>query len=266
LKEVIEQLITKYTPVEYVEGNLDLSSNPTTLQPTFQGVTVDEALSTVLEKSADEEFGVNSDMEFIKIYNPGSETIDLSGYSISEGIEFVFPAGSTISMDEKITLVRDISLFPNMTGVVYEWTSGKLANEGEMIALTDNNGIIIDHVDYSPEAPWPVYQAADEYISLISPNLDNHFGTSWFVEVPVQVAAIHKNLNTIFAFPNPATNDISFISDLPLENVQIFDLTGRMLIDCKSNSDPGSIDISALKGGVYIAIVNGTERLKFVKQ
>ena len=64
LKEILQQLIEKYTPVKYLDANVDLASNRATLQPTFQGETVDEAISSNLEKSGDEEYGVNDDMEF----------------------------------------------------------------------------------------------------------------------------------------------------------------------------------------------------------
>jgi hypothetical protein len=203
--------------------------------------------------------------EFIKLYNPGPDPIDLSGFSISGGIEFIFPAGSGLNPNEKVTIVHDSSLFSTMTGDIYEWTSGQLSNQGEMILLTDSSGIVIDHVLFIPAAPWPLCQNPDDYITLFSPDLDNHFGSSWMLYDPLYEPPVTANNCELHLYPNPASSYITIVSGSLLRNIQVYDMTGRQLISHIPNSSHASIKISELKSGIYIVIVNNLETVKFVK-
>ncbi len=208
---------------------------------------------------------INPDKEFIMILNPGQNTIDISGYSISNAIDYIFPNGTLIAPLEKILLAKDLSLFSSISGTSYEWTSGKLANEGEMIVLADSNGIIVDHVFYKPTAPWPVVQQGDECISLISPDLDNHFGSSWELGNVLSFTnvAVERNLKI---YPNPASNHLYFNSEETISSIQVYDLTGRLQIDVQPVSKSGMLDVSFLNPGIYLATVNGVQTVKFVKR
>lgn len=79
------------------------------------------------------------------------------------------------------------------------------------------------------------------------------------------------NLEDIqFAFyPNPTTGILNFQSKVAPLAIQVFGITGNLLLDLPLNSN-GSIDISFLSNGMYIAKVtleNGnTQQIKFIKK
>ena len=208
---------------------------------------------------------VDGEIEFVKILNVGIETVDLSGYSVSGGIEFIFPEGIVIAPNEKMLLVRDLLLFPDEIGSIYQWDSGQLANEGELLILSNNYGIVIDHVDFHPAEPWPQVGEENEYISLISPDLDNHFGTSWET-LPTGVGIDEHTLNSEFyIYPNPANDVVYFSSSFIVETADVYDVTGKLLISSSNLASGSQVNVSVLPAGVYLAVINGNQKVRFVK-
>ena len=207
---------------------------------------------------------LDADQEFIKILNSSSETIDLSGYSFTDGIEFTFPEGTEIAPDEKIMFVRDLLLFPDELGQVFEWTSGQLANEGEKILLSNSFGIVIDHVDYEPLSPWPVTGAENEYISLSIPDLDNHFGANWEAQIYNGIEELAWQ-NTIHVYPNPAAEILNFSSNISIESYQIYNSSGQLVISSSEADLGNSIQVNSLSRGIYIILINDEHTVRFVK-
>ncbi|MBN1182071.1 MAG: lamin tail domain-containing protein [Bacteroidales bacterium] len=94
-------------------------------------------------------------LEFIEIKNNSPYTIDLSGYSIEKGINFVFPIGSSILPDSMIVIVSDSVSFKkfyslNATGQY----KGSLSNEGETINLINAVGDLVASVYYNSDGSW----------------------------------------------------------------------------------------------------------------
>ena len=208
----------------------------------------------------------NPDKEFMKILNPGQDTIDLSAYSVSGAFSFIFPEGTLIQPNEKIMLVRDMNLFQFMPGQVFEWTSGQLANEGEQILLADQHGIVIDQVDYKTESPWPVIQLENQFLTIISPDLDNHFASSWTSSVYTGEPELPLPDQAIEIYPNPGTNVLYVRSDKLLNEVQILDLTGRVLLQINGRQQLVKLNISGFAPGMYIVRVNRDFSVKLVKE
>jgi hypothetical protein len=201
--------------------------------------------------------------ESIKILNSGNQTIDIGNYAVSTGVEFVFPLGTQIAPGEKIMLVKDQALFPNQTGQIFQWTSGQLNNTGETLLLAEEHGIIIDYVRYDDVAPWPILDSLDEYITLVSPALDNHFATSWISSiVPVYVENIDGTW--ISVYPNPASTDLYFISDQVIHSIDIYDIAGRRVLHHNEAALVVDIDISNLQPGIYLASLNGEQGIRIV--
>ncbi len=101
--------------------------------------------------------------EFIELYNPGPDSIDLSGYSFTSGIIYTFPDGTTLETDSYLVLarVRNNAIWSNVSYPVYGPYEGKLSNGGEKIELQRPDGTIVDEFKYNDDFPWP--RGADGY-------------------------------------------------------------------------------------------------------
>ena len=76
-----------------------------------------------------------------------------------DGVDFVFPNDVTLDPCEYLVVAADVNAFtakyPGVNNIVGGWT-GRLSNKGEEIELADENGMIIDRVEYADEGDWAV--------------------------------------------------------------------------------------------------------------
>ena len=80
--------------------------------------------------------------EFIELVNTSDTlTLDLSGVSFTEGVQFNFPADSTLAPGQRI--------------LISTFASGRLSNGGETLKLEDADGSTISEFTYSDSSPWP---------------------------------------------------------------------------------------------------------------
>jgi hypothetical protein len=124
-----------------------------------------------------------SDYEFIELQNIGDVTVDMSGYSFS-GVTYVFPNGTTLAPGAVMVIVNNddpaafASRYPGVT--VAGYYAGHLSNNGQLIALLDQNGNTIDAVNYSESPPWPASAAGGGYsLQIIDPNGDPNDPANW---------------------------------------------------------------------------------------
>jgi hypothetical protein len=196
-------------------------------------------------------------VEFIELSNSGNTGIDLSGYEFTKGITFIFPEGSTIEAGEKIyvTYNSGSDFWINKELVVYQWESGRLADEGEAIQLKTPQGVVADQVFYNFDHSWPAVSSG-EAIKLKSEKLDNHFSENWKVSnmnTVVHAENRATNLSNLRFFPNP-TSGILHISGLEMEEelLNIYNLTGVLVKSQMVNSSHSQINIENLNPGIYI--------------
>jgi len=120
--------------------------------------------------------------EFIELHNPGDTAIDLSGWTISNAVDFTFPAGTTLTAGGYRVIAGNPTVLQTkfaITGVLGPWT-GKLSSKGERIELRNASGVLKDSVDYGTGFPWPTAaNGAGPSCELIHPSLDNDLGGSW---------------------------------------------------------------------------------------
>jgi hypothetical protein len=102
--------------------------------------------------------------EYIELFNPASELVNLLGWRFTDGVDFVFP-DVTLGPSEYMVVAADLSTFrakyPVVSSVVGCW-SGRLSNSGEVIGLQDAAGGRVDEVRYSDEGDWAVRQLGPE--------------------------------------------------------------------------------------------------------
>ncbi len=119
--------------------------------------------------------------EFIELYNPGASAVNLSGWTLDDGVQYTFPANTSIAGGGFLVIAQDPATAFSLYGVnaLGPWV-GKLDGDGERVALRDGGGSLIDEVDYGVGFPWPVAPAGDGgSMELLHPGLDNDLGGSW---------------------------------------------------------------------------------------
>lgn len=119
------------------------------------------------------------DYEFIEIYNLEPFSVDLSGWSITDGVTFTFPASTTIASGEYIVIARNAATYSGNGYQVFQFT-GALANTGETINIETPAGNAVNTVSYSNTSPWPTdANGTGPSAELANLFFDNTDGANW---------------------------------------------------------------------------------------
>ncbi|MBN1925139.1 MAG: lamin tail domain-containing protein [Prolixibacteraceae bacterium] len=146
--------------------------------------------------------------EYLEIVNTGTSPVDLfNAESLVpwkiEGINFDFPAGTTLEPGELVYVVEsaigpdDYRFFKNLDNDVKIFNfAGKLKNEGEELTLRKaapqylENNIVkspyirIDRVDYNDKSPWPDADGNGNVLCRIGNDLYGNDPASWYAAPP----------------------------------------------------------------------------------
>jgi hypothetical protein len=124
----------------------------------------------------------NGDKEFIEIYNGSDVTVNLGGWSFSNGVKYSFPGGTTLAPGKYGVVVRNSPVFrasyPNAR--VFGQYAGKLVGSGELVRLVNSSGAGMTQVDYRSGGGWPISpRNGGPSLSLIRPNADETVVGCW---------------------------------------------------------------------------------------
>jgi len=212
------------------------------------------------------------DLEFIGLYNPGNSPFQLDSCSFASGFTYTFPKGTSIAPKEKIYITSNAAstYWTGKKVAVYQWESGRLADEGEKIQFVNKYGKVIDQVIYNNKAPWPVLQNAQQGITLSRFDVDNHFGEYWKIiplDEMVGVPMISKN-KLVNVYPNPGSDKIriTFNGQSNLSG-EIYSSTGQLVKQFKlDQSGSVLVDVSGFTNGIYLLkLGNITEKVLISK-
>ena len=119
-------------------------------------------------------------VEFLELTNAGDAAMDLSGAKFTDGVDYTFPAGTSLAPGAYLVVAGypgDVLAKWNVTA--YGPWSGKLSNDGEKITLKSATGETLDTVTYGVGFPWPVTGEYGDSIELINPTFDNSLPGNW---------------------------------------------------------------------------------------
>ena len=119
--------------------------------------------------------------EFIELYNTGPSSESLTGWRISGGVDYSFPAGTSIAAGGYLLVSESPStiLAKFSKTALGPWV-GSLSSDGEKVNLRDSSDNVVDEVDYAVGFPWPVAAGGDgTSLEKINPALDGSLGASW---------------------------------------------------------------------------------------
>ncbi len=116
--------------------------------------------------------------EWLEIYNvPGTGVVYLTSWKLTNGVDFTFPAGTSIASGGYLVVAADVAKFqvahPGVTNVVGGWL-GTLSNNSNTIRLVDVVGTKISEVTYTSGGDWAL--RARSAVSL------THKGWEWICE------------------------------------------------------------------------------------
>ena len=158
---------------------------------------------------------------------------------------------------------------------MFEWTDGKLRNEGEVVHLFDADGLLVDFVRYNNHQPWPEGDALlGKSIELVSSLLDNHFASSWQASdaaggtpgevIGVSGAPAPASDWQLTIFPNPASGvlHVALKGDLRGQcAIRLIDAMGREVYAGQMSEGSGlrqaGISLEGAGTGIYFVILAG---------
>jgi hypothetical protein len=101
-----------------------------------------------------------SEFEFVELHNTSDAVVNLFGLRLADGIDFNFPAGSSIPARGYAVVARNTAQFnakyPGVSVIGQFGPATTLNNAGERVALLDGNNDVIFSVTYDDVPPWPV--------------------------------------------------------------------------------------------------------------
>lgn len=104
-------------------------------------------------------FYSDADFEFVELFNPAAQTVNLSSCQLAVDVQFTFPEGTLLAPGQRIVVVENAAAFRLRYGngpVVAGEYSGNLSNAGNTLALLAAAGADIQRFTFDDLAPWPV--------------------------------------------------------------------------------------------------------------
>jgi hypothetical protein len=102
---------------------------------------------------------VESAEQWIELFNRSDSAVDLSGWKISEGVKFTFPANTMIAPHGYLVVSNNASAlaakWPGVASKIIGNFTGSLSGKGERVAIVDAAGNPANGVTYSDGGRWP---------------------------------------------------------------------------------------------------------------
>ena len=115
-------------------------------------------------------------LEWVELFNRGTNAINLNGWHISKGVKFALP-NVTIPAGGYLVISANTNAFsaryPGVGNVIGNWL-GVLSNNGDTLELERPDGTVEDTVSYASEGDWAIRQRGPFDLG--------HFGWEWFTE------------------------------------------------------------------------------------
>ena len=249
--------IGKFSPTNAEHEFYTITATPITIGD----VVINEFMASNSSTVADQDGEYD---DWIEIYNKGTQTIDITGYHLSDDADsldiYTFPAGTTIPANSYIVVWADKDL--TQSGFHADF---KLSASGETIYLSDVSMTILDEITFLVQTTNVSYgrypNGTGPYQSMLPTfGATNSASTTEIVEKT-------DIIQTIKIFPNPA-NDL-FTIELINSNDEnsdfiILDIQGKVVYD-GTISNTLTVDASSWNSGIYFVKI-GAATTKLIVQ
>lgn len=180
----------------------------------------------------------------------------LTTLSFSQNLEFEIIKGTVVDTVE-ITFNG-----PNSDTII----SGKVSNIDTFYVKIINNtsyNFYIDDVLLSEDIT--IFQKNNLYdIAISYGSFDTNIE---FDLTQIATTGLKENTQTVFSlYPNPTADFLNIKGD-NVETVKVFNTSGQMVLSDKgSNFGDTKLDVTSLKNGVYMLMVNDGKPVRFIKR
>ena len=188
--------------------------------------------------------------QWIELYNRSAAPVEVSGWALTEGVDFTIPALTPpIPAGGYLVVAWNPTAFaplhPGVTALG-PW-SGSLSRSGETIRLEDANGNVADEVGYHDGGRWSQWaDGGGSSLELIDPDSDNSKGEAWNASDESSKSTWQNVSITGQATNTPSNNPTNW-------NEFVFGLlnNGEFLIDDISVKDVTQGNIELIQNGNF---------------
>ncbi len=123
-----------------------------------------------------------NDLEFVEIFNDGSEPYDLSGFQFTRGYSFELAPGTFLGAQSYLVVCRNANAVRTAYGITNAVGdfSEALDNAGETIELSNPQGAMVSSVSYNDRGRWPAgAKGTGHSLSIRYPYSDPSDPDSW---------------------------------------------------------------------------------------
>ena len=196
-------------------------------------------------------------LEFVRISNAGNATVNLTGIYFRElGLTYRFPANSTLAAGKSIYIASSAKVFEQFWGIkAFGQFSRNLGNDTENLLLVDGFGNVIDRVNYTDVAPWPLdADGKGPFMELNDWFSDNNNPVNWKSSNVVSDAPVLYAENSIRIYPLPARDVLTVSSSAAMiQRIEITDITGRIVLSQESENELlVNCNVQSLQPNVYL--------------
>lgn len=200
-----------------------------------------------------------SDDEFVELYNIGSSSLDISGFTIEDGfgLRHTFPASTVVPANSFITVFGG-GTPTGISGLVQVASEGQLGlnNGGDDVIVKNGSGVVVVAYTYAGATDQsvgrnPDFTGAFVDHSTISGNGGALFSPGQENDDP-SLSTNEFDSSSFSIYPNPTnTGSVTITSaNSDAMNVQVFDILGKQVKN--ETLVDNTLNVSDLNTGVYI--------------
>ena len=288
--------------LEYPDSSASMQiniSDPFTLTAVFEpsNMNSNDIVINEINYNSSEDFEVG---DWIELTNKSEFEANLSNWIFKDDNDdhfYQIPEGTVINPNNYLIIVRDLNtfsdFFPNLNNVIGPFDFG-LGGGGDQVRIFDDQGFLIDSVEYDDSDPWPLEpDGLGPTLELINPLNDNSLAESWtnsidngspgyqntgFLDI-IQISSIIPEKSLLYpAYPNPFNGKVTiplYLSDRKESSLTIYNVLGQIIFSFSTEHlNPGEHSVAwngfndkgnLVSGGIYFAKLK-TSKTKSVQK
>ncbi|MFL2983699.1 MAG: CotH kinase family protein [Candidatus Neomarinimicrobiota bacterium] len=215
--------------------------------------------------------------DWIEVYNPGELDLNISGWRLTDdnnNHSYVLPDETILESNQYLVIANDMESFfthyENSISVTGPFDFG-LGGGGDEIKIYNNEGTLIDSVNYDDDEPWPLEaDGTGPTLELLNPNLDNSLAGSWshsldhgspgaqntnYLKIDIEEKILPTKHALLPAYPNPFNGIVTIpfeLSSTLNTTIIIFNILGEKIKE---------IPIRHFNAGKHLIKWNGENKL-----